>query len=488
MSKVTGTEALNGSIRGLGKGADTVISVLMLIISAVILLPVVFIAVISFSSEDSIARYGYRFIAKEWSLDAYRYLGRSTEYILNSFGITIVITLVGTILSLMLISTMAYAISQNDFRLRRLYTALIMLPMFFEGGLAASYAVNTQIFGLKNTIFALILPTACSSWYIIVMRTYFKNHIPGEILEAASRMTAKTEQVNTLKAVQLGARSLKSAVTESDSAVITRKMVILDSCLSTTGALDFTQSSLDGISADDIIRQLRDIGELPDMSTIDEVTVYTCGDTAGKQPTLTESNRETLKDVWSSLFSACGVTANMKDDLPLSAVYDTDALPGVSTVAVEQDSVSISSEEETGEVLQTGVVISFDETSVSFRPGTAELADSDTAHKSLEYVTGFLTSHPNYELLICGTTACWGGEAYCRDLSVRRAEAVRGLLIESGIAEDRLCVAGVGYSFSDFYTHDLTENGDLDESIAPRNRTVKIMDLHSDTAERVLAT
>ena len=314
------------------------------------------------------------------------------------------------------------------------------------------------------------------------------NEQTKEILEAASRMTAKTEQVDTLKAVQLGARSLKSAEIETDSAVITRKMVILDSCLSTTGALNFTQSSLDGISVDDIIRQLRDIGELPDMSIIDEVTVYTCGDTAGRQPTLTESNRETLKDVWRSLFSACGVTANMKDDLPLSAVYDTDALPGVDTVAVEQDSVSISSEEETGEVLQTGVVISFDETSVSFRPGTAELADPDKAQKSLEYVTGFLTSHPNYELLICGTTACWGGEAYCRDLSVRRAEAVRGLLIESGIAEDRLCVAGVGYSFSDFYTHDLTENGDLDESIAPRNRTVKIMDLHSDTAERVLAT
>lgn len=314
------------------------------------------------------------------------------------------------------------------------------------------------------------------------------NEQTKEILEAASRMTAKTEQVDTLKAVQLGARSLKSAEIETDSAVITRKMVILDSCLSTTGALNFTQSSLDGISVDDIIRQLRDIGELPDMSIIDEVTVYTCGDTAGRQPTLTESNRETLKDVWSSLFSACGVTANMKDDLPLSAVYDTDDLPGVDTVAVEQDSVSISSEEETGEVLQTGVVISFDETSVSFRPGTAELADPDKAQKSLEYVTGFLSSHPNYELLICGTTACWGGEAYCRDLSVRRAEAVRGLLIESGIAEDRLCVAGVGYSFSDFYTHDLTENGDLDESIAPRNRTVKIMDLHSDTAERVLAT
>ncbi len=133
------------------------------------------------------------------------------------------------------------------------------------------------------------------------------------------------------------------------------------------------------------------------------------------------------------------------------------------------------------------MVISFDETSVSFRPGTAELAVPAAARKSLEYVIGFLSSHPDFELLICGTTACWGGEPYCRDLSERRAEAVCNLLIENGIAGDRLSITGVGFSFRDFYTYDQTESGELDESIAPLNRTVKIMDLHSDTAGKVLA-
>ena len=313
------------------------------------------------------------------------------------------------------------------------------------------------------------------------------NEQTKEILEAASRMSAKTEQVNTLNAVQLGARSLRSAEDESDSVEIIRKMVILDSCLSTTGALDFTKSRLDGISPDDIVRQLQDLGELPDMSVIDEVTVYTCGDTAGKQTPLTEANKEILKNVWSSLFEASGVTAVIKDDLPLSGFYDPDKLPAVSTIAVEQASVNITSEEKTEEVLQTGVVISFDETSISFKPGTAELADHGMARKSLEYTIGFLSSHPDFELLICGTTACWGGEAYCRDLSLQRAGAIRDLLIESGIAGNRLSVAGVGYSFSDFYTYDQTEGGKLDETIAPLNRTVKIMDLHSDTAGKVLA-
>ena len=62
---------------------------------------------------------------------------------------------------------------------------MILIPMFFGGGLAASYVVNTQLFGLKNSIFALILPPACSSWYILVMRTYFRRNIPVELYDAA---------------------------------------------------------------------------------------------------------------------------------------------------------------------------------------------------------------------------------------------------------------------------------------------------------------
>lgn len=186
-----GTDA----IRGLGKGADLALSIFMVMMSVMILLPVVFIISISFSSERSIAQSGYRFIAKEWSLDAYRYLAGSAGQVIDSFSVTVFITVIGTMLSLVLISTMAYALSQNDYSFRRLYTAVIMLPMFFGGGLAASYAVNTQVFGLKNTILALILPTACSGWYILVMRTYFRYNIPGEILEAARIDGASTYRI-----------------------------------------------------------------------------------------------------------------------------------------------------------------------------------------------------------------------------------------------------------------------------------------------------
>ena len=100
-------------------------------------------------------------------------------------GVTLLVTVIGTVLSLFLISTMAYALSRKDFLLRKLYTAIVVIPIFFGGGIASSYAVNTQFLGLKNSIWALILIPACSSWYIIVMRTYFLSNIPPEILEAA---------------------------------------------------------------------------------------------------------------------------------------------------------------------------------------------------------------------------------------------------------------------------------------------------------------
>lgn len=154
-------------------------------LSIATMMPLLFVLIISFSSETSIARKGYSFFPDQWSLDAYRYLIRSIDTIGRSFALSLLVMAAGTLLSLWLISTMAFVLSQRDFRFQKFYTVLILVPMFFGGGLVASYVVNTQIFGLKNNLLALILPQACSSWYILVMRTYFRNNIPGELVDAA---------------------------------------------------------------------------------------------------------------------------------------------------------------------------------------------------------------------------------------------------------------------------------------------------------------
>ena len=168
--KNNGFQREQGYISGLGRTADIILSVVLILISLLALLPVILVIIISFSSEEAIIESGYSFFPEELSLDAYRYLSGHLGKILQSLGVTLLVTVIGTVLSLFLM---------------KLYTAIVVIPIFFGGGIASSYAVNTQFLGLKNSIWALILIPACSSWYIIVMRTYFLSNIPPEILEAA---------------------------------------------------------------------------------------------------------------------------------------------------------------------------------------------------------------------------------------------------------------------------------------------------------------
>ena len=309
-----------------------------------------------------------------------------------------------------------------------------------------------------------------------------------QILTVASQMQAKTKEVDTLKAIQAASRSLRAAVAETENVKLERQMIICDSCLSTTGSLSFSDYKLSTVSSEDIVSRLKELKEIPVLDDI-SVTVYTCGDTAGeKQKPLTQANRENLREIWKAVLEAGNAEVNMKDDLPLSATYDENQLPEVSAVTVMEDAKNIKKETEVEDNFADDGVISFDQTTIAFKEGTAELADKEAAAKALGYVSEYMKGHPDFQLMICGTTACWGGEEYCRKLSADRAGAVSDLLTEKlDVDMERLKITGVGYSFLDFYTYDQTPDGKLDEQIAPVNRTVKLLDLSSDTAKSILA-
>lgn len=309
-----------------------------------------------------------------------------------------------------------------------------------------------------------------------------------QILTAAEQMQAKTEEVQTLKAVQLAARSLSSATVETEGTEMKRQMIICDSCLSTTGALSFLEYKLNTISPENIVSKLKEGDEIPALDHI-SVDVYTCGDTAGEvQKPLTRANQEKFKMVWKSILEAGNAeTVDMKEDLPLSNICEGNKLPDVSPVMVVEDAKDIEETAEVADVFSENGVISFDETSIAFNEGTAELADKDAASKALGYVAEYMKDHPDFQLLIAGTTACWGGEEYCKSLSADRSETVCKLLTdEFKIDETRLKTIGVGYSFADFYTYDQTPEGELDEKIAPMNRSVKMVDLSSTIADQLI--
>lgn len=164
--------------------ANTAAVIFFTVISVLAVLPVALVFASSVSSEESIQVYGYRFIPRELSFDAFIYLFGSGAGLPRAVVNSLIITASGTLFGLMIMCPCAYAMSRKEFRYKKILTVFLLIPMLFSGGLVSSYMVNTQVLHLKNTYLALILPGMCSTWYLMIMRNYFRTGIPDSLIEA----------------------------------------------------------------------------------------------------------------------------------------------------------------------------------------------------------------------------------------------------------------------------------------------------------------
>lgn len=160
-------------------------NIILWISSLICIIPVIFVFMISISSETSLAQSGYRFIPDEISIKAYLFLWNERKRILNALFISLLVTGVGTLLGLFLTTTMGYVLSRKEFRLKGFFTWIVFIPMIFNGGMVANYVVVANILGLKDNILSLILPLAVSSFNIIICKTFFRTTIPDSIIESA---------------------------------------------------------------------------------------------------------------------------------------------------------------------------------------------------------------------------------------------------------------------------------------------------------------
>ncbi|BBH22725.1 ABC transporter permease [Paenibacillus baekrokdamisoli] len=146
--------------------------------------PFLFVLIISFTDEMSLAENGYRLIPNKWSYSAYEFIFKSGDQLLRSYAVTIFVTVVGTLISLAIIAFYAYAISRPTFRYRGFFSFIAFFTMLFNGGLVPTYIVTTQVLHLKDSIWALILPMCVNAFYILVLRTFFQTMIPDGIIES----------------------------------------------------------------------------------------------------------------------------------------------------------------------------------------------------------------------------------------------------------------------------------------------------------------
>lgn len=167
-----------------GKKLNVILHILFLIMTVCCLFPILLVISVSFSSSKSIVEYGYTIIPKEFSLEAYKFIFETPITIIRAYGVTIFTTVVTTVLSTLVIALFAYPLSRDDFKARKFFTTYILITMLFSGGTVSWYVVCTTIFHLQNTVWAMILPHIFNTWYVIVMRTFFKSNVPGSIIES----------------------------------------------------------------------------------------------------------------------------------------------------------------------------------------------------------------------------------------------------------------------------------------------------------------
>ncbi|MDE5823916.1 MAG: carbohydrate ABC transporter permease [Lachnospiraceae bacterium] len=173
------------SLNQIKKSTNIVFNIVFLILAVMCVIPLLFVFSISITDEEALRVSGYQLIPAQLSGSAYKFLWNERGMILRAAFMSILVTILGTIIAIALDTSMGYVVSRRNFRLKKLYTWLIFIPMVFNGGMLASYVVVNNILGLSNTIWALILPLACSSFSVTICRTFFRTTVPDSIIESA---------------------------------------------------------------------------------------------------------------------------------------------------------------------------------------------------------------------------------------------------------------------------------------------------------------
>ncbi|WP_405107524.1 carbohydrate ABC transporter permease [Paenibacillus sp. FSL K6-1217] len=156
----------------------------LLMVAVVTLYPFIHMLAVSLSSDSNVIQNKVSIWPKGFNLDMYKVVLEDSK-IWAAYKNTIVYTFTGTLISLLITSTGAYALSRSDMALRKSLTMLIVVTMFFSGGMIPTFLVVRSL-NLVDTVWGMVLPGAVSTWNLILMRTFFAG-IPKE-LEESGRM------------------------------------------------------------------------------------------------------------------------------------------------------------------------------------------------------------------------------------------------------------------------------------------------------------
>lgn len=154
------------------------------IIALMCLVPFVMILSASFSSEAAISANGFSLLPQDFSLEAYRNVFKEPMVIVRAYATTILLTVSGTAIGLLIQTMTAYVLSRKDFEWRNGFSFFFYFTTLFSGGLVPTYVLYTQTLNLKDNYLALLLPLVFSVYNLLIMKSYISG-IPDTLIDAA---------------------------------------------------------------------------------------------------------------------------------------------------------------------------------------------------------------------------------------------------------------------------------------------------------------
>ena len=163
---------------------NIMINIMFCLLSLVFRLPFGLIISASFSDEQTLLSEGYKLIPSVFSTEAYKYVFRNPQQLLDSYKVTIIYSIVATVLGVVVMAMLAYPLSRPNYKYKKIATFFIFFTMLFSGGLIPTYIWITRYLHLGDTIWVYILPCLVNAFHVIVIRSFFQG-LPQALMESA---------------------------------------------------------------------------------------------------------------------------------------------------------------------------------------------------------------------------------------------------------------------------------------------------------------
>ena len=168
------------------KAFEVFASAVMICVMVIVIFPFLLLFISSITEENTLLINGYSIFPEKLSFDAYKYIWNSRDVIFRAYGITVCVTVIGTLAHVAIVAMAAYPLSLRNLPGRSFFSFVILFTMLFNGGLVPTYMIYTMVLHIKNTYWALLVPNLLfSSFNCIIVRTYLQSNVPSELYESA---------------------------------------------------------------------------------------------------------------------------------------------------------------------------------------------------------------------------------------------------------------------------------------------------------------